>query len=211
MTLNPSGGAAAIRNVCLLCLLWLFAGAPATAEPNLPVITHHSGVFHGKRLAYTAAVEPVVVADETGKPAARVVAISYVASGVTDVSKRPVLFAFNGGPISPSDVLHMGMLGPKRVAIPDDVNADPASYRLVDNPYMPLDAADIVLFDPASTGFSRVLPGVDPKQYFSVTTDGQQIAQFIAEWSREHGRLDSPKYVLGESYGTMRAAAVANQ
>ena len=211
MKTESFGAFAAFGSVCLWCLLWVVAAAPAAAEPTLPAITHHSGVFHGKRIAYIATVEPVVVADESGKPAARVVDISYIASGVADASKRPVLFAFNGGPISPSDVLHMGMLGPKRVSIPADVNADPASYRVVDNPYMPLDAADIVLFDPASTGFSRVLAGVDPRHYFSVTTDGQQLAQFIVEWCRKHGRLDSPKYVLGESYGTMRAAAVANQ
>ncbi len=149
--------------------------------------------------------------DATGRPGARVVGISYIADGVTDPASRPVLFAFNGGPISPSNVLHMGMLGPKRVAIPDDVSADPSTFKLVDNPYTVLDVADIVLIDPASTGFSRVVKGVDPKSYFSVHADAQQMAQFIVEWSKKHGRLSSPKYVLGESYGTMRAAAVANQ
>jgi carboxypeptidase C (cathepsin A) len=201
--------------VCLALVATTSDAAPpvATVADGLTqtVTTSHTGVFNGKTVAYQASVEPIVVSDAGGKPGARVVAISYVASGVTEPASRPVLFAFNGGPISPSNVLHMGMLGPKRVAIPDDLSADPSTFKLVDNPYTVLDVADIVLIDPASTGFSRVMKGVDPKSYFSVHADAQQVAQFIVEWSKKHGRLASPKYVLGESYGTMRAAAVANQ
>ena len=200
--------------VCFAFVAVGAAGAPvATVADGLtqPVVTNHTGIFNGKAVAYQASVEPVVVNDASGKPAARVVGISYVASDAGDPTNRPVLFAFNGGPISPSNVVHMGLLGPKRVAIPDDLTADPSAFRLVDNPYTVLDVADIVLIDPASTGFSRVMKGADPKSYFSVHADAQQVAQFIVEWSKKHGRLASPKYVLGESYGTMRAAAVANQ
>ena len=190
------------------------ATAPAALEPagpNEPVITHHSGTFNGRHVDYEAIVEPIVVADPAGKPAARLVPIAYLSISEAEPSKRPVLFVFNGGPISPSSVLHMGALGPKRVAIPDDLTADPGKFQTVDNPYTVLDVADIVFFDPAGTGFSRVLPGVEPKSYFSVTADGQQLAQLIVEWSRKHQRTDSPKYLFGESYGTMRAAATANQ
>lgn len=196
---------------------FLFLAGPALASSSAlkddiaahPLVTAHTGVFGGKHVAYQASVEAFVVADASGKPAARVVDISYIANGAH--ANRPVLFAFNGGPITPSDVIHMGMLGPKRVAIPDDVTAGPSTYKVVDNVYSPLDVADIVFIDPASTGFSRVLDGADPKSYFSVTADAQQVAQFIADWSRKHGRVASPKYVIGESYGTIRAAAVANQ
>jgi carboxypeptidase C (cathepsin A) len=188
-----------------------YAEQAADKLPELPVTTTHAGTFNGKHVTYQAVVEATDVNDASGKPGARIVSFSYFAQGVTDLAHRPVLFAFNGGPISASNVLHMGMLGPKRVAIPDDLSADPTTFALVDNRYTVLDVADIVFFDPASTGFSRTAPGVDPKSYFSVTADAQQTAQFIAEWSRKHHRLDSPKYVLGESYGTMRAAAVANQ
>ena len=181
------------------------------AGPDEPVITHHAGTFNGKHVDYEADVEPIVVADATGKPAARLVVISYLSTSAAESSQRPVLFVFNGGPISPSSVLHMGALGPKRVAIPDDLTADPGKFQTVDNPYTVLDVADIVFFDPAGTGFSRVLPGVDPTSYFSVTADAQQLAQLVVEWSRKHQRVDSPKYLFGESYGTMRAAATANQ
>jgi carboxypeptidase C (cathepsin A) len=171
----------------------------------------HTGTFNGKRVAYEAAVEAIDVSGPDGKPGARLVTISYIAQNVGDRANRPVLFAFNGGPISASNVLHMGMLGPKRVAIPDDIAADPATFKIVDNHYTVLDVADIVFFDPASTGFSRTAAGVDPKSYFSVNADGQETAQLIVEWSKLHHRTTSPKYVLGESYGTMRAASVANQ
>lgn len=203
-------------------LSWLVAGLislaalPATAEtlpgpnlPSLPVVTSHEGVFNGKHIAYQAVVEGIDVNDADGKPGAHIVTFSYLATGSS--ARRPVLFAFNGGPITASNMLHMGMLGPKRVAIPDDPQADPSTYHVVDNRYTVLDVADIVFFDPASTGFSRVAEGVDPKKYFSVTSDAQQLAQLIVEWSKRHHRLTSPKFVLGESYGTMRAAAVANQ
>jgi carboxypeptidase C (cathepsin A) len=184
--------------------------APDEVGVRSAVITHHTGVFDGKKVKYEAIVEPIVVNDTSGKPAARLVAVSYIANAAKG-SHRPVLFVFNGGPIAASDALHMGALGPKRVAIPDDLDADPKTFRIVDNHYTVLDVADLVFFDPAGTGFSRTLNGVDPAGYFSVTADGQQLAQFVIEWCKTHERQDSPKYLFGESYGTMRAAATANQ
>ena len=174
------------------------------------LITHHKGTFNGKSVKYDAFVEPIIVNDSSGKPGARLVTISYVAKQSKAVD-RPVLFVFNGGPITSSSTLHMGALGPKRVAIPDDLAADPKTFHTVDNTYTVLDVADLVFFDPAGTGFSRVQPGVDPSSYFSVTADGQQLAQLIIEWSRLHHREGSAKYLFGESYGTLRAAAAANQ
>ncbi|HPE32083.1 MAG TPA: hypothetical protein PLV61_12890, partial [Parvularculaceae bacterium] len=101
--------------------------------------------------------------------------------------------------------------GPKRVAVPDDIKADPAAFKLVDNAYSPLDAADLVFFDPAGTGFSTVLPRQDVNEYRSVRGDGQQTAAFIMAWLKKHERMESPFYMLGESYGTMRAAETAAQ
>ena len=95
--------------------------SPTQAGPAEPVVTHHSGTFNGKPVAYDAIVEPIVVSDDAGKPAARLVAITYLATSITDTAQRPVLFVFNGGPIAPSSVLHMGAFGPKRVAIPDRI------------------------------------------------------------------------------------------
>lgn len=191
------------------------AQAPTPASAATPareaVVTHHVGRFNGERVRYTAVVESFDLPDANGKPAARLVTFSYVADKVREAAKRPVLFAFNGGPIVASQWLHIGILGPKRIEVPDDLAADPSSYELVDNTLSPLDVTDIVLVDPASTGYSRVLPGTDPKSYFSVTADGQQVTALIAAWLTRHQRLSSPVYILGESYGTMRAVEVAGQ
>lgn len=184
------------------------AAAPAAREP---VVTRHEGVFNGTRLAYTATVSELVVPDASGMPGARIVSTAYVAEHAGDPAKRPVLFVFNGGPISPSAYLHMGMFGPRRVAVPDDLAADPGTFEVVDNPYAVLDVADLVFFDPAGTGFSRVVEGKDPRDYFSVVGDGQQTAAFVTAWLDAHGRADSPAWLFGESYGTMRAAEAASQ
>lgn len=174
-----------------------------------PIVAAHRGKFGGRDIAYRSVVEPVIVGDAEGKPVARLVATSYIADG-TD-AKRPVLFVFNGGPIGPTTPLHMGAFGPKRIAIPDNLDADAAGFKVVDNEYAPIDAADIVIFDPANTGYSRTLPGVLPESQFSNTADGRQLAQLVVEWRRIHNRPDAPIYLIGESYGTMRAVEAADQ
>ncbi len=185
---------------------------------EFPVVTHHQGVFNGKRVSYTATVAALDVADAEGKPGARIVSISYVADpelAVADskplAAKRPVMFVWNGGPISPSVYLHMGAFGPKRVAFSNDLKADPAMALLVDNPYSILDVADLVYFDPAGTGLSRTLPGKPLEDYFSIVADAQQTAAFIAAWLKANQRTDSPAYIFGESYGTNRAVETAGQ
>ncbi len=185
--------------------------ALAAEAARSAVVTTHEGVFNGEKIRYSAFVESLDIPDANGAPAARIVSFSYVAEDARSPETRPVLFVFNGGPISASLWLHIGALGPKRIAIPDNLRADPATFQLIENSYSPLDAADLVFFDPASTGYSRALPGVDPKRYYSVEADGQQTAAFIAEWLKRHGREQSPFFLLGESYGTMRAAEAAAQ
>lgn len=173
--------------------------------------TQHQGQFNGHTVDYTAAVEETMVREGEEGPSARLVSISYIRDGVEDKISRPVIFIFNGGPIVPSVYLHMAAFGPKRIAFPDDLGTDPAAFPLVDNAYTVLDAADLVFFDPAGTGFSRVSEGTSEDAYFSVEADARQLMQFIVAWSRSHGRLDSPKYIFGESYGTLRAAVAARQ
>jgi carboxypeptidase C (cathepsin A) len=188
------------------------APAPSVSGSSHPsVVSHHTGSFHGKQVQYTATVESIDVPDAKGHPAARLVSFSYTDDNVRDTAARPVMFVFNGGPITASLWLHIGVMGPKRVAIPDDLTADTSTYKLVDNVYSPLDVADLVFIDPASTGYSRVLPGTTPESYFSVASDGQQVTAFISAWLTQHKRLSSPAYLLGESYGTIRAAEVAGQ
>jgi carboxypeptidase C (cathepsin A) len=180
-----------IARSALAAILLAAAGAPALALAADPtavaisaakptVVTEHEGVFNGETIRYRAIVESTDAPKQDGAPGARVVSISYVAETGGDTNERPVLFVFNGGPIAASIWLHMGAVGPKRVAVPDDLAADPATFALADNPYSPLDAADLVFFDPAGTGFSDVLPGAKLEDYFSVAADGQQLTAFIA-------------------------------
>lgn len=185
------------------------ASPPSAVALSAPVVTSHKGRFNGRTINYEARVGPFQATGLDGKPTARLVAISYVAKG--SEPDRPVLFLFNGGPIIASYVLHMGAFGPKRVAIPDDIAAPPSSFKLVDNPYSLLDAADLVFFDPAGTGLSRMLPGVDPASQFGNVADGRQLASLVGEWTKAHGRSAAPIYLVGESYGTMRAPEAARQ
>jgi carboxypeptidase C (cathepsin A) len=189
---------------------------PIPAETPLsglqfPYVTKGRGVFNGQSLNYTATVDGIVVEDAEGAPGAQVVSTSYVVDAPPGSTPRPVMFVFNGGPISPSIYLHLGAFGPKRLAFADDLSVPASDAPLVDNPYSILDAADLVYFDPAGTGFSRALPGKPLNEYFSIAADAQQTAAFIQAWLEQHHRLDSPAYIFGESYGTNRAVETAGQ
>lgn len=193
-----------------------FASPPPVSDPGEvstavrePVARQVEGVFGGLSVGYTAAVRELVVPDENGAPAARVVATEYV--GTDAGPGRPVAFVCNGGPIAPSTALHLGAFGPRRIAVPEDLYADPSTFETVDNEYALLDAADLVFFDPAGTGYSRVLDGVDPGTYYSVHADAQQMTAWIETWLRAHDRRSAPVYLIGESYGTMRVALVAKR
>ncbi|HEY0681245.1 MAG TPA: hypothetical protein VGD45_02845 [Steroidobacter sp.] len=185
-----------------------------TPAPLRAFTTEHRGTFNGVKLRYSANVGEIILQDETGTPTASLFATSYVRKDVKprDIPQRPVLFLFNGGPGAASMWLHVGAFGPKRVKLPQDVAADVTPpFQLVDNSYTVLDVADVVFIDPPETGYSRVLSGVDPKQFRSAAGDAKAIAQFIVKWSESNSRDGSPKYVLGESYGTIRATLVAEE
>ena len=203
--------ALAVAGQMTMALTWRSVAAQTPGTPQFPpVVTKHDGVFNGKKVAYTATVSETLVPNGAGKPAARIVSTAYTADGV-DRATRPVLFVCNGGPIGPSHPLHMLALGPRRLAIPRDLKAPPSAFMVVDNAYTVLDVADLVFFDPASTGWSRVLEGVQPEEYYTTDADAQQMAAFVDRWLRENDRLASPKYLLGESYATIRVPETAKQ
>ncbi len=214
---SPRGGRSMFTAVAAVLLVAAAVARDVDAQGTLtvapvqaPVVTHHEGVFNAKNVSYTATVQETVVPNAAGAPGARIVSTAYTADG-TDAATRPVLFVCNGGPIGPSNPLHMLAMGPRRLAIPSVLTADPASFALVDNGYAVLDVADLVFFDPASTGWSRVVDGVKPESYYTTDDDAQQFAAFIDRWLREHHRMASPKYVLGESYATIRVPETARQ
>jgi carboxypeptidase C (cathepsin A) len=161
-------------------------------KSDLPAPVSLNGVFGGKPVSYTAQIERIAVQSGVQNRGADIVSVSYTANLPESASARPVLFVFNGGPISASLYLHIGAVGPVRLAVPDDLAADPAAFELVPNPYSPLDAADLVFFDPASTGLSRVGDGVDPAVYASVQEDAAQFVAFAEAWLDRHGRRKRP-------------------
>jgi carboxypeptidase C (cathepsin A) len=188
------------------------AAASSAAGPGKAFVTKHAGTFSGEKVDYVATVAPTVLTDEKGQPSAVFYSIAYTRAGVADVSKRPILFLFNGGPGSASVFLHMGAFGPKRVVLPADITVDlEPPYRMIDNTYTILDVADLVFIDPAGTGYSRILPNADPKPFYTAVGDAKSVAQFILAWCKANGREASPRFTMGESYGTIRAVLVADE
>ena len=178
---------------------------PFPADASVKQVTHVAG----KTLSYTATVGSLPVRDEKGKKIAEVVFTAYVLDGPKDPS-RPVTFAFNGGPGAASVYLNLGAIGPKRVQFgaQGDSPSDPAV--LVDNPGTWLDFTDMVFIDPVGTGFSRSLVDKDEtkKRFYSIKPDIEYLSRIVYDWLLKNGRMASPKYVAGESYGGFRAPKI---
>jgi carboxypeptidase C (cathepsin A) len=167
------------------------------------------GDFGGTTMRYRAVARETYISGENALPIASFFTIAYLQSDISNLASRPVTFIFNGGPGSSSQWLHMGALGPKRVLIPDAVSAGAPSYSVVDNPLSILEISDLVFIDPVGTGFSRPLGGKDLKHFCGLLEDARSIAQFIETWITANQRWNSPKYLIGESYGTVRASLLA--
>jgi carboxypeptidase C (cathepsin A) len=185
-----------------------------TPEPSDALVqTHHE--IGG--LKYTATAGRVVLRFESHtddkfeghKAKAEMFMVSYVLDE-GDRGTRPVIFAFNGGPGSSSVWLHLGLLGPRRVLSGDAGALVPPPYALADNAETLLRHADLVFIDPVSTGWSRTVKGEKAKEYHGFTADIESVGELIRLWTSRHGRWMSPKYLCGESYGTLRAAGLAH-
>src|SRR5277367_1678228 len=173
-----------------------------------PVITHHSLTLNGKLLKYSATTGRLPIKRDDGKIEAEMFFVAYTLDG-QDSSKRPLTFAFNGGPGSASVWLHMGALGPKRVVLQPNGFMPAAPYRVEDNPDTVLDRSDIVMIDAMSTGYSRAATAELTKKFLGVRGDVQAFGEFIRLYLSRYDRWNSPLFLLGESYGTTRAAGIA--
>ena len=182
------------------------APPPIPPAPK-PAVTHHRITLGGKTIAYTAAAGTIDLKNDKGETTARMFAVAYTGEG-PDAKARPVTFAFNGGPGSSSLWLHMGSFGPVRVETSDAQPTPPAPYRIVENSRSLLDRTDLVFVDAVGTGFSRIVGKGEPKNFYGTDQDVEAFAQFIERWVNANGRWNSPKYLLGESYGTTRGAAL---
>lgn len=173
--------------------------------------TEHQVSIAGETIRYTATTGTLALKEDGGKPKASLFFVAYTRNGVSSLGQRPITFSFNGGPGSSSVWMHLGVLGPKRVAMDDEGIglAPPPPYRLVDNEHSILDKTDLVFIDPISTGYSRPAPGEDAKQFHGLENDLSSVASFIRLYTTRYNRWASPKYLIGESYGTTRASGLA--
>ncbi len=197
-------------------------------EPPAPVVTDHTITLPGGRvLRYKATAGYLTLRDTSepkdskpkaddeadplkGKPKARVFFVAYTLDPAPDPATRPVTFSFNGGPGSSSIWLHMGALGPRRAALTDQGEAPPPPYKLVDNESTWLDLTDLVFIDPVSTGYSRAAAGEGSNQFHGYREDIASVGEFIRLYLSHNARWSSPKFVVGESYGTTRAAGLSD-
>ena len=173
-------------------------------------VTQHRLSLGGKSFEYTATAGTLIVRDDDDKPIASIGYIAYTRRDTKSASARPITFAFNGGPGSSSLWLHMGVLGPKRVLVSDPTPTPAAPYRTADNEFSLLDVSDLVMIDPVGTGLSHAVCDHRDEEFWGVDPDIDSVSRFIAQYVSDNNRWTSPKYLLGESYGTTRAAAIVN-
>ncbi|MEO5917020.1 MAG: peptidase S10 [Luteolibacter sp.] len=201
----------------------LFLGA---AEPEKPaeeapketppvvvasVVRESSVTIDGKKIPYKVTTGKLQLKQDDGKARASIFHVSYERTDTKDVSTRPVMFAFNGGPGSSAVWLHIGVLGPKILKLPGDGTQAPfPPARVAENPLSILDVCDLVFVDPVSTGYSRAEKDAKPGDFHGVDGDIESVGDFIRRWISEHDRWASPKYILGESYGGIRVAGLSS-
>lgn len=170
--------------------------------------TKHQVIINGQPVSYRATAGNLILKDDACKSKASIFYMSYTKEGNEIGRDRPITFCFNGGPGSCSVWLHLGILGPKRVFLSESGDALPP-FHLVDNEFSLLDVTDLVFIDPVSTGYSRAIPPDEAKQFHGVEEDIKSIAEFIRLYLTRNQRWESPKFLIGESYGTTRAAGLA--
>ena len=191
--------------------------APANS-PEVLVQTRHEMTLAGRRLSYQASVGSLTLREQgrsdeqdkaqDDKAQAQLFYIAYTLDGGA-AEQRPLTFCFNGGPGSSSVWLHLGLLGPRRVSCDDMGRCGRPPYGLCDNEASLLGESDLVFIDPVGTGFSRMSPGEKSSEFHDYQRDQDAVAEFIRLYLSRHGRWGSPKFLIGESYGTTRAAGLA--
>ncbi len=172
----------------------------------------------GREIKYTALAGTMILREEAAdrekgfegeKARAQIFFVAYTKDDVEDKSTRPITFCFNGGPGSSSVWLHLGLLGPRRVVLQQEGELPPPPFKLADNDYSLLDESDLVLIDPVSTGYSRPVEGEKPREWHGFGKDIRSVGDFIRLYATRYQRWLSPKFLIGESYGTTRAAGLA--
>lgn len=198
----------------LFLIFVLFLSVLANAQDRvLPaesaIVSTGEAMIKGKRIPYKVTAGTQSVFNAEGKPSASLFYTYYERTDITDKSKRPFVMSFNGGPGSASVWMHVAYTGPKVLNI-DSEGFPVQPYGVKDNPNSILDVADIVFIDPVNTGFSRILdPKAEKSTFFGVNADIKYLADWLDVFVSRNGRWTSPKYLIGESYGTTRVSGLA--
>jgi carboxypeptidase C (cathepsin A) len=184
------------------------------AESSVPKeqssTTDHTIRIAGQVIPYKATASTTLLKNDKDEPTALMFSVAYVRSDVKDPSQRPLTFLYNGGPGSASAWLEMGAFGPRRVVTANAESTPPPPYKVDDNANSLLDKSDLVFIDPVGTGYSRAVGKAQDKDFWGIDSDVKSIAQFIDLYVTRNSRWNSPKFLIGESYGTFRSAALSN-
>jgi carboxypeptidase C (cathepsin A) len=173
-------------------------------------VTEHTIRVDGQTISYTASAGTTLLHNEQGEPTGLMYSVAYTRSGITDKSTRPISFLYNGGPGSATMWLHMGAFGPRRVSTVAAAFTPPAPYKLVDNTESLLDKTDLVFIDAMGTGYSHAVGKAQNRDFYGIDEDVAAFGQFIETYVNRNDRWNSPKFLIGESYGTFRSAALGN-
>jgi carboxypeptidase C (cathepsin A) len=176
--------------------------------PESSSVTQHTVTVDGQKIQYSATAGTLLVRNDENDPVGSFFYVAYTKDGA-DPRTRPVTFLYNGGPGSASIWLHMGSVAPVRVVTTDAGDTPPAPYDLEPNPYSLIDRSDLVFVDAIGTGLSRIVGKGEPTDFYGVDQDIRSFADFIQRYITVNHRWQSPKFLMGESYGTTRSAGLA--
>ena len=206
------GGVFALMAMCSALVTWAQPlGTLRAAEPAEPTsVVTGSATIGRQKIDYKVTTGRLPVTDKTGKAKSSMFFIAYTRKTDAKPAARPLTFCFNGGPGSSSSYVHIAAFGPRSISIDDDGKSIPKPYTLVDNYNSLLDVTDLVFIDPTSTGYSRAEKDEEAKLFHGVEEDTQSVGQFILSYLDKYDRRVSPTYIAGESYGTLRAAALSS-
>jgi len=205
------------RLFTLLCLIGILTsyGQSRTIPVDTAVVTTHNTTVKGQSFSYTATTGTQPVWDDNGDPTATLFYTYYTRNNVKNRANRPLIISFNGGPGSASVWMHVAYTGPRILNIDDEgYPVQPYGYR--SNPNSIIDVADIVFVNPVNTGYSRMIPDKDGKmpdrkQFFGINADIKYLAEWVNTFVSRNNRWESPKYIIGESYGGTRVMGLSNE